>query len=102
MNDETKSVNSIIGDRILSDNEAFEILSKQVKHVKEEIAKTNKEELESLGINGCRMHFGPVGSKEGWFFSVPKEPTTHEEYVALLEELVRMSKAPDVEDNELL
>jgi len=51
---------------------------------------------------GCRMHVGPVGSKHGWFFTVSKEPTSTKEYVEILEELIRMAKAPDVEDTEVL
>jgi hypothetical protein len=51
---------------------------------------------------GCRIHIGPVGTNRGIGFSVAKEPENQEEWIALLEEILRAMKAPDQPDFDVL
>jgi len=80
----------------------FRSFKKQLNYMKIEklAADLIKEDTQRV-FGGCRMHFGPLNSNIGWYFSVEKEPTTHDEYVALLKELLACATAPDVEDKEM-
>ncbi len=59
------------------------------------------DELNNIIAGSIRMHFGPVGTNRGHFFSA-KEPQNNQEWIDLLKELTAMLEAPDIEDKEVL
>ena len=102
-----KKINEIVGN--LTELETlYNDLQKRINMKETQMKETQIEDINKVThedgnpLVGCRMHVGPVGSKHGWFFTVSKEPTSTQEYVEILEELIRMAKAPDVEDTEVL
>ena len=64
-------------------------------------SKIMNESKDIIGTN-VRINIRVDNTNRGISFTAEKEPDNHEEWIALLEELIRSMKAPSISDPDVL